>query len=285
MDRRSFLALSAALPALSALGDQAVPTPFAQLPIGGMDKKLAPAFAAAGYGYLELFITAEIVPGKEDDVFAKNLAALRALPVPTTFLNGFITSDIPMVGPDAQHDKVEKWVRTAFPRARQLGVGVITVGSGGSRRCPKGFDPAKARAQFSQVLGRIAPIARDHGLRLTIENLNTAETNLCTSIAESVEVITAAGPDVYLTADLYHMMRDNDPAEELRKAKGRLIHCHVAEKELRSAPGTKGDDFRPHLRVLREMGYAGAFSFECGWAKSVSPDQAIAAFRRQLATL
>jgi sugar phosphate isomerase/epimerase len=285
MNRRSFLALAAALPALSAYGQTAAAVDYAKLPVGGMDKKLTPAFAAAGYGYLELFITAEIVPGKEDAAFAKNLAALKALPIPTTFLNGFITGDIPMVGPDAQHDKVEKWVRTAFPRARQLGVGVVTVGSGGSRRCPKDFDPAKARAQFSQILGRIAPIARDHGIRLAIENLNTAETNICTSIAESVEVITAAGPDVFLTADLYHMMRDNDPAEELRKAKGRLIHCHVAEKELRSAPGTKGDDFRPHLRVMREMGYAGAFSFECSWAKSVSPDKAIAAFRQQLATL
>ncbi|NBV49577.1 MAG: hypothetical protein EBR95_11210, partial [Verrucomicrobia bacterium] len=192
MDRRSFLSLAAALPALSALGQNASSPDFARLPVGGMDKKLTPAFAAAGYGYLELFITAEIVPGKEDDVFAQNLAALRALPVPTTFLNGFITGDIPMVGPDAQHDKVEKWVRTAFPRAQKLGVGVVTVGSGGSRRCPKGFEPAKAREQFSKVLGRIAPIARDHGIRLTIENLNTAETNLCTSIAESVEVITAA---------------------------------------------------------------------------------------------
>ena len=285
MNRRSFLALAAALPALSTYGQSAAGVDYAKLPVGGMDKKLTPAFAAAGYDYLELFITAEIVPGKEDAAFAKNLAALKALPIPTTFLNGFITGDIPMVGPDAQHDKVEKWVRTAFPRARQLGVGIVTVGSGGARRCPKGFEPAKAREQFSQILGRIAPIARDHGIRLAIENLNTAETNICTSIAESVEVITAAGPDVFLTADLYHMMRDNDPAEELRKAKGRLIHCHVAEKELRSAPGTKGDDFRPHLRVMREMGYAGAFSFECGWAKSVSPDKAIAAFRQQLATL
>ena len=285
MNRRSFLALAAALPAFSLFGQTAASPDFTKLPVGGMDKKQAAAFAAAGYGYLELFLSAEIIPGKEDAVFAKNLAALKGLPLPTTFLNGFIGGDIPMVGPDAQHDKVEQWVRTAFPRARQLGVGVVTIGSGGSRRCPKGFELAKAREQFSKVLGRIAPIARDNGIRLTIENLNTAETNICTSIAESVEVITAAGPDVFLTADLYHMMRDDDPAAELRKAKGRLIHCHVAEKELRTAPGTKGDDFRPHLRVLREMGYAGAFSFECGWAKSVSPDKAITAFRQQLATL
>ena len=219
MNRRSFLALAAALPAFSLFGQTAAAPDFTKLPVGGMDKKQATAFAAAGYGYLELFLSAEIIPGKEDAVFAKNLAALKGLPLPTTFLNGFIGGDIPMVGPDAQHDKVEKWVRTAFPRARQLGVGIVTIGSGGSRRCPKDFELPKARAQFSQILGRIAPIARDHGIRLTIENLNTAETNVCTSIAESVEVITAAGPDVYLTADIYHMMRDDDPAEELRKAK------------------------------------------------------------------
>lgn len=286
MNRRHFLSLAAALPALSVLRAQTGAAPaFADLPIGAMDKKLGSDLQKAGYAYLELFLSTEIIPGKGDEAFAKNYAALKALPLPVTFLNGFIGGDIPMVGPDAQHDKVEQWVRTAFPRARKLGVGVVTVGSGASRRCPKDFEPARAREQFSKILGRVAPIARDNGIRLTIENLNTAETNICTSIAESVEVITAAGPDVFLTADLYHMLRDSDPAEELRKAKGRLIHCHVAEKELRSSPGTKGDDFRPHLRVLRELGYAGAFSFECGWGKSVKPAAAIAAFREQLRTL
>lgn len=285
MNRREFLALAAALPALSAFGAAEDAPAFARLPVGAMDKKLAPELAKAGYAHLELFLTAEIIPNKGDEAFARNYDALKALPVPVTFLNGFIGGDIPMVGPDAQHDKVEQWVRTAFPRAKKLGITTLTIGSGASRRCPKGFEIARAREQFSQVLGRIAPIARDQGIRMTIENLNSGETNLCTKIAESVEVITAAGPDVYLTADLFHMLRDNDPAEELRKAKGRLIHCHVAEKELRTSPGTKGDDFRPFLRVMRDMGYAGAFSFECGWAKSVAPAPALAAFREQLRTL
>jgi hypothetical protein len=117
MNRRSFLSLAAALPALSAFGQTGSTPDFAKLPVGGMDKNLAPAFAAAGFGYLELFITAEIVPGKEDDVFAKNLAALKGLPIPTTFLNGFITSDIPMVGPDAQHDKVETCIHIFIAQA------------------------------------------------------------------------------------------------------------------------------------------------------------------------
>ena len=150
MDRRSFLSLAAALPALSAFGQTASAPAFAKLPIGGMDKKLTPAFAAAGYNYLELFLSAEMVPGKEDDVFAKNLAALKGLPIPTTFLNGFITSDIPMVGPDAQHDKVEKWVRTAFPRARQLGAHLCGVPGG--RRAVQRW-----RAALHEGVAAIAP--------------------------------------------------------------------------------------------------------------------------------
>lgn len=285
MDRRTFLSLIAALPAVSAFGQVSSSDPFAKLPVGAMDKKIVKELVAAGYSHLELSVTAEIVPDKEDEVFAKNLAALKSLPIPTPFLNGFIAGAIPMVGPDAQHDKIEQWSRKAFPRARQLGVGIITIGSAYSRRCPKDFDPSKARAQFSSILGRIAPIARDNGIRLTIENLNSSETNICTRIAESVDVITAAGPDVYLTADLYHMLREDDPASELLKAKGRVIHCHLAEKELRSSPGTKGDNFRPYLRALKELGYAGAFSFECRWGNSTTPEKAIAAFRDQLATL
>lgn len=285
MDRRTFLSLIAALPAISTFGQVPSLDSFAKSPVGGMDKKQVNALVAAGYNYLELSLTSEIVPNKEDEIFAKNLATLKGLPIPTSFLNTFIGGDIPMVGPDAQHDKIEQWCRKAFPRAQQLGVGIITIGSSASRRCPMGFELAKGREQFSNILGRIAPIARDHGIRLTIENLNSSETNICTRIAESVEVITAAGSDVYLTADLYHMLHDDEPASELRKAKGRIIHCHLAEKELRSSPGTKGDNFRPHLRALKEIGYAGAFSFECRWANSTTPEKALAAFREQLATL
>lgn len=289
MNRRSFISLFAALPAVSLLGealskDAIQSDAFAKLPVGAMDKELATDLALAGYSHLELFVTREIVPEAEEKIFIDKCLALKKLSIPTRYLNGFMGGEIKMVGPDADHDKIEQKSKIIFARARQLGVSIITIGSAASRKCPQDFEIAKARDQFSKMLGRIGPIARDHGIRLTIENLNSTETNICTTIAESVEVITAAGPDVFLTADIYHMMKQNDLPSELLKAQGRVIHCHVAERELRTSPGTQGDDFRPYLKVLKQMNYRGAFSFECKWAKSTSPEKALEVFRQQMAS-
>jgi sugar phosphate isomerase/epimerase len=175
-----------------------------------------------------------------------------------------------------------RWVEVAFPRARRAGVKLITVGSGGPRRIPRDFEAARAREQFSKAMEAAAKVAADNGLTLAVENLNSGETNLGVTLAETLAMIEAAGPDVKLTADLYHMLREKDPAAELRKAAGRLVHVHVAENKGRLAPGTGGEDFRPHLSVLREIGYKGSFSFECGWKGSVSPAKSLAAFREQL---
>jgi hypothetical protein len=59
---------------------------------------------------------------------------------------------------------------------------------------------------------------------------------------------------------------------------------HIAERETRSAPGVKGDDFRPFLRELRRGGYDHRISFECGWGDLAKElPTAVATLRRQLA--
>jgi len=288
LPRRDFLRRSAfvalALGTTRALArEPAKPSPLADLPLGGMSRGMAPEFAAAGFGYLELSMTGELVPDKPEEAFLPNLERLKALPIPCPMMNGFLPGNGPrMVGPEADLPALLRWVQVAFPRARRAGVGLITVGSGAARRIPKDFEPAKAREQFSKAMAAVAAVARDNALTLAVENLNSGETNLGTTVAETLAMLEAAGPDVKLTADLYHMLRVNDPAAELRKAAGRLVHVHVAENKGRLAPGTGGEDFRPHLAVLREMGYKGSFSFECGWKDSVSPAKSLAAFREQL---
>lgn len=288
LNRRDFLRRSAlatlALGASRALAQGAPkPSPLADLPLGGMSRGMAPEFAAAGFGYLELSLTADLVPDKPEEVFLPSLERLKALPIPCPMMNGFLPGNGPkLVGPQADHPALLRWVQAAFPRARRAGVRLITVGSGAARRIPEGFEPSRARAQFSQAMAAAAAVARDNGLTLAVENLNSGETNLGTTLAETLAMLEAAGPDVKLTADLYHMLRDQDPATELRKAAGRLVHVHVAESKGRLAPGTGGEDFRPHLAILREMGYKGSFSFECGWKGSVSPAKSLAAFREQL---
>lgn len=282
--RRTALAALALTAPVRVLGQEAAkPSPLADLPLGGMSRGMAPEFAAAGFGYLELSMSGELVPDKPEEAFLPNLERLRALPIPCPMMNGFLPGNGPrLVGPQADVPALMRWVQVAFPRARRAGVSLITVGAGGARRIPGGFEPARAREQFSKAMAAVAAVARDNGLTLAVENLNTGETNLGNSLAETLGLIEAAGPDLKLTADLFHMLRNGDPATELRKAAGRLVHVHVAENKGRLSPGTAGEDFRPFLSVLREIGYRGRFSFECGWKGAATPAKSAAVFRDQL---
>ena len=49
------------------------------------------------------------------------------------------------------------------------------------------------------------------------------------------------------------------------KSADKLVHCHIAECEERTAPGVKGDDFTPYFKALKEIKYDGRISFECSW--------------------
>lgn len=77
-------------------------------------------------------------------------------------------------------------------------------------------------------------------------------------------------------------------ADDIVKAGPWIAHAHVAECEIRSAPGVKGDDFGPFLRALKRAGYAGALSLECHWSPSAADmcaeaAQGLQVIRKQLA--
>jgi hydroxypyruvate isomerase len=53
-----------------------------------------------------------------------------------------------------------------------------------------------------------------------------------------------------------------DTPDDLKAAMDVVVHVEIAEKESRSYPGIKGDDFRPYFRVLRDANYQGAINIE-----------------------
>jgi sugar phosphate isomerase/epimerase len=101
---------------------------------------------------------------------------------------------------------------------------------------------------------------------VVIEPLNRAETNLVNSLEEGARIVEAVNhPNLKLLCDIYHMMREDEPASEIVKYGKYIRHCHIAEREERTSPGTKGDDFRPYFKALKEIGYKGCVSIECRW--------------------
>jgi sugar phosphate isomerase/epimerase len=145
-------------------------------------------------------------------------------------------------------------------------VEVVVLGSGEARRIPEGFDRKDAQRQFIHILKKMGPLAGAQGVTLAMENLNRGETNLGNSLKEVTEYILAAEhPNIRVTADIYHMLKEDDPPDAIRQAGKLLVHCHIAEEKDRARPGKYGEDFKPYFRALRDIGFSGKIMMECGW--------------------
>lgn len=240
----------------------------------------AAAFKEQGADFLTVSTGDFLAPDQPDEVFAKNLALLAASPLPVLACNGFIRpKHLRCVGPEANHDQVLEWAAVTFRRLKQAGGKFVVFGSAGARNLPDGWSREKADGQFVALLKRMGPLAEEHGVTVTIEQLNAAECNYINRIGEGAALIRQAGhPNIRLLADLYHMARMGDTPADLKAAMDMVVHMEIAEKDERTYPGVKGDDFRPFFRVLRESGYKGAISIE----GKGTPDQAGPAFREIL---
>ena len=225
-----------------------------------------PAVVEAGYDYVELSVGDFLVPAKNDSAFQVNLEKMKQLNARVISCIYFIPADFRITGAETMHDDILAWADTAFRRARIAGIPHIVFGSGSARRIPDGFDKQEATHQFIDLCKRMAPIAQKYGITVVVEPLNTGETNMINSLAEGAAVVNAVNhPNIRLLCDIYHMLRENEPAGEIVKYGDLLRHCHIAEKETRSAPGTAGDDFKPYFEALKQIKYSGCISIEGKW--------------------
>jgi sugar phosphate isomerase/epimerase len=218
--------------------------------------------------FIEENIQSFLKPNEPDAAFAANLAAARKSPVPIAASNCFLPGSLKCTGPDVKMDALLKWASVAFPRAKASGMEILVFGSGGARKYPDGFDPKRAFSQYVELLKKLGPLAAQAGIVLVVEPLNHGETNLINSLAEGAEAVRGAEhPNVQLLADLFHMLRDGEPADEIVKVGKLLRHAHLAENKNRAAPGTSNEDFRPYFAALKKAGYDRRMALECGWTQ------------------
>jgi len=223
--------------------------------------------AASGYRYLVESVAKLISPKSvSDEQFEKNLKQIKALKTPLYAVNIFMPGDMKLVGPDVNEQAILTYAEEVFKRCNRADVNLIVWGSGGARRVPEGFDHAKAKEQFISIARQVAILAKKYHILFALENLNSTETNFITTLAEALDVVRKVDhPSFRLCADIYHMLKENEPATVIEQTRNYLIHCDIAEKENRTPPGTKGDDFKPYLAALKKINYQGKIILECRW--------------------
>ncbi|MBX2917177.1 MAG: sugar phosphate isomerase/epimerase [Cyclobacteriaceae bacterium] len=222
----------------------------------------------AGYKFMVEAVPQILSPvSVSDSAFHYKLNQLKKLALPVYALNIFIPGELKLVGPNVNEQTILDYTQKVFTRCKQAGINLIVFGSGGARRIPQGYSKEKARQEFVQVAKKIAIQAKQYGIMLALENLNQQETNFINTVAEALQIVKDVNhANFKLCADIYHMLRENEPASVLLTAKGYLIHCDIAEKENRTPPGTAGDDFTTYLQALKQIGYSGKIVLECRWS-------------------
>lgn len=221
--------------------------------------------SASSADFIEENVQNFLVPQRPDGVFTANLEKALVCGKPIIAANCFLPGTLPCVGPNVDVPALVNYAEVAFHRAAQTGMQRIVFGSGGSRRIPEGFAVERAREQFTSLLMRLAPLAARNSLQLVVEPLNPSECNFITSVREGAAIVRdVAHPSIRLLADLYHMARADETADDLAAVVDLVTHVHIAEKADRTAPGVAGDDFRAFFHVLQAARYDQAMSLECG---------------------
>lgn len=238
----------------------------------------------AGVAYVETNVSGFLIPESGEEDFAANRAVAGACALPIYSANGFFPGDLKIVGPEADMERALRYSETALRRASEIGIKCLVLGSGRSRTVPDGFDHAEAEEQFLSLLKGIAPFAEKYDITIVIEPLRSEETNLINTVCEGAEMARRSGSDhICVLADFYHMLQNGESPESLIRCRDRLRHCHIAEKDRRTPPGVCGDDFTPFFRALREIGYEGGISIECGWSdREVELPKAINTMKEQI---
>lgn len=117
------------------------------------------------------------------------------------------------------------------------------------------------KALLISILKEIIPIANSLGVKLLLEPVNRKETHFINNLTQGFEIAKETG--VYLLADIYHLILEEQSPDSLVEYKDYIGYIHIANRE-REVP--KEEDFiylKPWLDALKRMGYDGYVSLEC----------------------
>ena len=229
--------------------------------------------ARLGFDYIECAVTA--VESMSEADFSAFEAKVRASSIKVERFNVLFPGTIGLIGPQADSGKITAYLEKAFARVKALGGNAVVFGSGRSRVFPPDMPYRDAFKELIKITRLIGDIAAKYGITIVIEPLNKGETNCINSVREGAMLEAAADhPSVALLADLFHILKDNEPMENLLAVK-KIKHLHIALLEGRAFPTVCDKDVHAFIDALKKIGYDGTISIE-GQAKDFEADAALA---------
>ena len=182
---------------------------------GGIDR--IQATAEAGFDYIEGNFSNIALWDEEKYYSFNNELAKYALPCEAA--NCFLPGDMKITGNNVDYKSLESYLVKGFSRAKETGIKMVVMGSGGARSVPEGFSFQKAVNQIVYFVSQYAgPIAADNGIDFVFEPLCKAESNIINTIKDGAMLASFINlPNVGTLGDLYHMHVEGDTYKDVRE--------------------------------------------------------------------
>lgn len=219
--------------------------------------------ASVGFDYLELPLNRIAAMAEEE--FVEYRAAVHSARIPARAFNCFFPGDLSLTGPSTDEGRIADYVGLALSRMDELGGEVLVFGSGRARSVPEGFPASKARDQLLALLGTTGDVAETHDIRIVVEPLRSAESNIINTVAEGLELVAELDhTHVRLLVDFYHMSQAKEQPDVLIDAgRDMVYHIHVAEPQTRRWPAPEnGRTYEDFVNALKAIQYNRTISVE-----------------------
>lgn len=141
--------------------------------------------------------------------------------------------------------------------------GVIVIGSPKQRSTNGLMTPRQGADILMHELAHAAPHAEMRGVKLLLEALSPADTDVVNCLGDAVTIVRQIGsPAVQSMFDVHNAVQERDAhAELVRRHFSHIAHVHVNELDGQE-PGRADYDFPGLLSALNELDYNGWVSVE-----------------------
>jgi sugar phosphate isomerase/epimerase len=224
-----------------------------------------------GFDYIECAVTT--LEAMSDADFEAFRSKVNQSSIKVERCNVLLPGTVQLIGSKAEG--LSAYLEKVFPRIKALGGSVVVFGSGRSRAFPADMAYGDAFRELIKITRQIGDAAAKYGITVVIEPLNKEETNCVNSVREGAMLQAAVDhPSIGLLADLFHMLKDKEPMENILSAK-KITHTHIARLEGRAFPTIADNDIKAFFGALKQIGYSGTMSIE-GKAANLEADAAAA---------
>ena len=170
-----------------------------------------------------------------------------------------------VTGPDADLRR-RSWdhIRALIDLCADLGPdGVMVFGSPKQRATAGGLTREQATRNFIDGLAAVAPQAESRGVKVLVEALPVAQSDVVQTLAEAVAIVDEiSSPAMRTMFDVHNAIHEVEPHATLVDRYFDYI-CHVHVNELDGGHcGAGSYDFKPVLEVLKRRNYTGWVSLE-----------------------